>query len=200
MCPRPRTTSDAEILTAAERAIVRVGPGKFTLGDVGEEAGLSPAGLVQRFGSKGGLLLALAEHRVSGVAGRFAAARELHAGALDALLQALAGIPEHADTPQALANELAFVQMHLDEPAFHACALQHARAMLAEIRALLDEAVQAGELAPCDPDDLSRTVQTAHTGALATWAVYRSGTLDEWLRGEIEAVLEPYRAEPSSIS
>jgi AcrR family transcriptional regulator len=194
MSPRPRSTSDEEILTAAARVISRVGSGRFTLGDIGEEAGLSPAGLVQRFGSKDGLLLALAEHRASGVSGRFAAARELHASSLDALLHALAGIAHEVDTPEALANLLAFEQMHLDEDGFHAHALRHARTMLAEIRALLDEAVQAGELAECDPDDLSRTVQTAYTGALCTWAVYRSGTLDDWLRGEVEAVLEPYRA------
>ncbi|HEY0019998.1 MAG TPA: TetR/AcrR family transcriptional regulator [Longimicrobium sp.] len=194
MSPRPRSTSDEEILTAAARVISRVGSGRFTLGDIGEEAGLSPAGLVQRFGSKGGLLLALAEHRASGVPGRFAAARELHASSLDALLHALASIAHEVDTPEALANLLAFEQMHLDEDGFHAHALRHARTMLAEIRALLDEAVEAGELAECDPDDLSRTVQTAYTGALSTWAVYRSGTLDDWLRGEVEAVLEPYRA------
>lgn len=194
MSPRPRSTSDEEILTAAARVISRVGSGRFTLSDIGEEAGLSPAGLVQRFGSKEGLLLALAEHRASGVPGRFAAARELHASSLDALLHALAVIAHEVDTPEALANLLAFEQMHLDEDGFHAHALRHARTMLAEIRALLDEAVQAGELAECDPDDLSRTVQTAYTGALSTWAVYRSGTLDDWLRGEVEAVLEPYRA------
>ena len=191
---RPRSTSDEEILTAAARVIARAGAGRFTLGDVGEAAGLSPAGLVQRFGSKGGMMLALAKHRASGVAGRFAAARELHASSLDALLHALAGISHEVGTPEALANQLAFELMHLDEDGFHAHALQHARTMLAEIRALLDEAVQTGELAECDPDDLSRTVQTAYTGALSTWAVYRSGTLDEWLRGEVEAVLEPYRA------
>ena len=190
---RPRSTSDEEILSAALRVIARVGAGGFTLADVGEEAGLSPAGLVQRFGSKGGMMLALAEHRASGVAGRFAAARELHASSLDALLQALAGVAHEVDTPQALANLLAFEQMHLAEDAFHAHALRHARTTLAEIRALLEEAVDSGELAQCDPDDLSRTVQTAYTGALSTWAVYRSGTLDEWLRGEVEAVLEPYR-------
>ncbi|HEX2076879.1 MAG TPA: hypothetical protein VHG08_04195, partial [Longimicrobium sp.] len=134
-----------------------------------------------------------AEERAAGVRGRFAAARELHASALDALLHALTQAGDQIDTPEALANDLALVQMYLHEPEFHAHALAHATATLAEIRALLDEAAQAGELTECDPDDLSRTVQTAYTGALATWAVYRSGALDEWLRGEIEAVLEPYR-------
>ena len=193
MSPRPRSTSDETILAAASRVICRLGPAQFTLADVGEEVGMSPAALVQRFGSKRGLLLALAQERASGVRGRFAAARERHASPLDALLHALTRADAAGDTPDALANDLALAHMHLHEPEFHAHALSHATASLAGIRALLKEAVQAGELAECDPEDLSRTVQTAYTGALSTWAVYRSGALDEWLRGEVEAVLEPYR-------
>ncbi|HEX2207923.1 MAG TPA: TetR/AcrR family transcriptional regulator [Longimicrobium sp.] len=192
MSPRPRSTSDETILTAAARAVWRMGP-DLTLANVGEEAGVSPAGLVQRFGSKRGLLLALAEQNAAQVAGHFAAARELHASALDALLHALSAIAREVDTPEALANHLAFQHVHLGAPEFHACATQEARATLAEVQALLQEAIEAGELAECDPGDLARTVQTAHTGALSTWAVYRSGTLDDWLRGEVEAVLEPYR-------
>jgi AcrR family transcriptional regulator len=192
MSPRPRSTSDETILAAAARAIQRVGP-ELTLADVGEEAGVSPAGLVQRFGSKRGLLLALAEQTAAEAPGHFAAARELYASALDALLHALAAIAREIDTPEALANHVAFRHIHLGIAEFHACALQEARTTLAEIRVLLQEAVQGGELADCDPDDLSRTVQTAYTGALSTWSVYRSGTLDDWLRGEVEAVLEPYR-------
>jgi hypothetical protein len=64
--------------------------------------------------------------------------------------------------------------------------------MLDGIRGLLDQAVDAGEVAPCDTEGLARTVQTAWNGALTTWAVYRQGSLPEWLRGEIEAVLEPW--------
>ena len=192
MSPRPRSTSDETILAAAARSIHRMGP-ELTLADVGEEAGVSPAGLVQRFGSKRGLLLALAEQTASEAAGHFGAARELQASALDALLHALAAIAREIDAPEALANHLAFQHIHLGIAEFHASALRHARTTLAEIRALLDEALASGELADCDPDDLSRTVQTAYTGALSTWAVYRSGTLDDWLRGEVEAVLEPYR-------
>ena len=60
MSPRPRTTSDATILAALTRVISRIGPAKLTLADVAAEAGHSRAGLVQRFGSKRGLLLAVA--------------------------------------------------------------------------------------------------------------------------------------------
>ena len=60
MCPRPRAASDADILDATARAMARLGPARLTLADVAREAGLSPATLVQRFGSKRGLLLAVA--------------------------------------------------------------------------------------------------------------------------------------------
>ena len=67
MSPRPRTVSDEAILAATARMIGRVGPVRLTLADVGGEVGLSPATLLQRFGSKRGLLIALVEQSVHGV-------------------------------------------------------------------------------------------------------------------------------------
>lgn len=189
--PRPRTTSDATILDAVTRVISQIGPAKMTLADVAEQAGHSPAGLVQRFGSKRGLLLALAKQNAAEVPGRFASGREWFASPLEALFETLAGFTHHATTPEAVAHHLAFVQMDLDDADFHRCAFEAARAMLDEIRTVLDDAVRAGELAPTDTEGLARTVQTTYNGALATWAVYRQGSLAEWMRGEIEAVLEP---------
>ena len=81
---RPRTVSDAEILQAAGRAISRIGPVKLTLADVAREVGLSPATLVQRFGSKRGLLLALAESAAASVDDCFAAVRAAHPQPLEA--------------------------------------------------------------------------------------------------------------------
>lgn len=192
MSPRPRTTSDVTILDAVTRVVSRIGPAKLTLADVAAEARHSPAGLVQRFGSKQGLMLALARHRAGEVRGGFSMARAWQASPLEALFEVLAGFESHAATPQALAHHLALAQMDLDDAEFHAAAFEQARTMLDGIRALLDQAVEAGELAPCDTEGLARTVQTTYNGALVTWAVYRQGTLAEWLRGEIEAVLEPW--------
>jgi AcrR family transcriptional regulator len=190
--PRPRTTSDETILDAVSRVISRVGPGTMTLADVAEDAGHSPAGLVQRFGSKRGLLLALARQRAAEVHAEFAHRRESHPSPTDALMETLAGMTHHADTPEALSHHLAFALMDLHDPDFHRAAFDHARAMLDEIGAALYAMVAAGELTPCDTAGVARTVQTAYNGALVTWAVYRQGTLAEWLRGEIEAVLEPW--------
>lgn len=192
MSPRPRTTPDSTILNAVTRVISRVGPARMTLADVAAQAGHSPAGLVQRFGSKRGLLLALAHQRAGEVRGEFAMARAWHPSPLEAMFEVLAGFVAHANTPEALAHHLAFTQVELDDADFHAAAFESARTMLDGIRSLLEQAMEAGELAECDAESVARTVQTTYNGALVTWAVYRQGALAEWLRGEIEAVLEPW--------
>ena len=53
---RRKVTPDADVLTATMRVVNRVGPGRLTLADVAAEAGLAPATLLQRFGSKRGLI------------------------------------------------------------------------------------------------------------------------------------------------
>ncbi|MGP4100532.1 helix-turn-helix domain-containing protein, partial [Nonomuraea sp. KM90] len=82
---RPRTTSDEAILGATARAIGRHGPQGLTLAAVAQEAGLSPATLVQRFGSKRGLLLAFAAHAARTAGEPFERARQEHGSPLAAL-------------------------------------------------------------------------------------------------------------------
>jgi AcrR family transcriptional regulator len=195
MSPRPRTVEDVEILMATSRAISREGPARFTLADVGREVGLSPATLLQRFGSKRGLLLALAELGVSGVDACFAAARAEHASPLAALLSAATEMTRHMQTPEELANGLAFLQIDVSDPDFHALALENARRTVDGYRTLIEEAVAAGELRPCDAGRLARAVNSLAGGSLISWAILREGTAEDWVRGDLDALLDPYRTD-----
>lgn len=58
---RPRTVTDEAILDAALEVASRRGPSNLTFASVSEVAGLSPATLVQRFGTKEALLRAALE-------------------------------------------------------------------------------------------------------------------------------------------
>ena len=191
---RPRILSNADLLAAASRVLVRVGPARLTLADVAAEAGLAPPTLVQRFGSKRGMLLAYAEYVVGTVPPHFRVARTEHASPLAALFGALGRVTEGMATPEALANSLSMLQLDLTDPDFNRHARRYLDTAQAEIRALLDEAVAAGELAPCDTDRLARAVHTAYNGSLVFWAIHQEGSLDAWVRGDLEVVLTPYRA------
>ena len=145
--PRKKLLSDADVLAAAGRVFTRVGPSRFTLADVAEEAGLSPATLVQRFGSKRALMLAFAEHAASEARRPFEEQAE-GGSALDALRAALVHAMRPTKDRQELACSLAFLVEDLADPALGAYAAQHARWTEASIRVLLEHAAARGR-APC---------------------------------------------------
>ncbi|MQA83733.1 MAG: TetR family transcriptional regulator [Streptosporangiales bacterium] len=192
--PRPRTASNEAILAAAARVIVRHGPAKLTLAAVAEQAGLAPATLVQRFGSKRGLLLALVRQAESDVRRPFEDAREGRRSPLAALHAALAELASDVGTPDELANHLAFLQMDLTDPEFRRHAAAHAWTMRREITGLLDDAVAAGELtAEQDTKSLARSVHVTYNGSLISWALIGDGSLADALRADLDQLLRPYR-------
>lgn len=189
MSPRPRTLDDTEILAGTARVLARVGPARLTLAAVAAEVALAPATLVQRFGSRRGLLLGFAAQAASTVTRTFATARAAGRPSLETLIDALTEMTRTIDTPEALGNSLAFLQLDVSAPDFHRHARDHARAMRAEIQASLEAAVAGGEIPPCDTARLARAVQATYNGALVTWAIDGEGPLARWLRAEVEWLL-----------
>ncbi|HEX2202672.1 MAG TPA: helix-turn-helix domain-containing protein [Longimicrobium sp.] len=199
MSPRPRSVSDEDVFAALARVIGRVGPARMTLADVGAEAGLTAGALVQRFGSRRGLMLALSRTGVADVRRQAARIRRAAASPLAALFDFAAGMARWVRTPEEMANHLAFLQLDLTDPEFHAPALEYFLAERDALRSLLDEAVAAGELAPgADAARLAAAVQVAMNGARVVWAVVRDGTLEERTRDAVETVLGPHRPPPGS--
>ena len=196
MSPRPRTIPDASILDATARMISRVGPVRLTLADVGDEVGLAPATLLQRFGSKRGLLLALVAQSVDAIPSAFERIRASHESALEAAIAAASHMAEHVRTPEELANNLAFFQIDLRDADFHRLALEHSRRIRAGYQALLDEATSARELAPCDTVALASALQAVVAGSLLNWAIHREGSVTAWVRADLETLVAPYRCSP----
>lgn len=190
--PRPRTASDADILMAAWRAVSQVGPADLTLADVAREAGLSPATLVQRFGSKRKLLLTLAKLGSTSSAAEMASLRKSHPSPLAAILAYADCMAGMAPTPKELANHLAFLVIDLTDDEFRHYALEHAQIFQKELIAMLDDAVRARELIPCDTQRLARLVHEVIHGSLVTWAIYREGAAQSWVRQDVEMLLSPY--------
>lgn len=192
----PRTSSDNTILAAAVRGIGRHGPMKLTLAGVAREAGLSPALLVRRFGSKHRLLVAVVAHAVEATAAVFAAARESGADPLTALTDALVGLAEPIRGREELANHMAFVQLGLLDPELREHAQAQAHTVRREIAALLAAAADVGHLRPAtDTEALARAVQVAYHGSLITWALTGDGPPDAALRADVERVLTPHRTQ-----
>ena len=190
---RPRTVADADILTALHAVVGRIGPSRMTLADVASEVGLSAATLVQRFGSKRGLLLAFARAGAETADYCFTGVREQHASPLEALIAAATLMTKSMGSPEELANGLAFLQMDISDREFRTYALESFEKTVAGYRALLDDAVKAGELKPCDTTKLAHAVSAVSGGSLIGWAVWQRGTAERWVKRDLETLLAPYK-------
>jgi AcrR family transcriptional regulator len=191
--PRPRKVSDDQLFEATHAVMHRVGPGELTLAAIASEAGVTPAVLVQRFGSKRNLLLALSERFADG-------AGELVAGLAKRHLSPLAALRAYADcmagmaaSPGAFARNLAYLQIDLTDSDFRTHLVKHARATRTGLRRLLEAASARGELVPqVKPAQLARTIEAIINGSMLTWAFYQEGNAARWIRSDVEAVLAPY--------
>jgi AcrR family transcriptional regulator len=192
MSPRPRLASDQAILAATARAMTRLGPARLTLADVAREIGLSPAALVQRFGSKRGLLLAFASQGPEGNAQIFEAIRKAHRPPIQRLLALADCMSDLGRTPEEISNSLAFLQIDLTDPEFHRFALATSEGIHDGIRRLVSDAIRAGDLVRCDAGRLARALQATLNGSLLNWAIHRKGSLRNWIRRDVEMVLRPY--------
>jgi AcrR family transcriptional regulator len=193
--PRRKTLSDEDAVRAAARVLQREGPSRFTLARVGREAGLSAATLLQRFGSKRGLLVAFAKTAADEAAAPFERARERNQSPLAALEMALVTIAQDLSSRQQVVNGLAVLLDDLRDEVLLAAAARHAENTEDAIRALLDAAVLAGELAGTDTKRLALSVQAAWNGAIVQWALRGTGPFDTFLMRVLRPLL---RAPPGS--
>src|SRR3984893_16067712 len=193
MSPRPRKVTDQQLFAAAHAVMSKVGPRELTLAALAKEAGVTAAVLVQRFGSKRSLLLALFEEVANGASGFMAALAKQHASPLAALLAYADCMAGMAASPAAVARNLAYLQIDLTDPDFRRHLVKQARATRAGLRRLVEAASAARELAQnVKPAQLARTIEAVLSGSMLTWAFYREGTAAHWMRADLEAVLKPY--------
>src|SRR5438477_12534431 len=115
MSPRPRQTSDQQILAATMRVMQRLSPTQLTLAEVASEAGVVPATLIQRFGTKRGLLLAVCGAAPAAVPQQFASGRAKHSSPLKAFIELYADCSGFALTLEAVANGLALLHIDLND-------------------------------------------------------------------------------------
>jgi len=193
MSPRPRKVTDQQLFAAAHAVMSKVGPRELTLAAIAKEAGVTAAVLVQRFGSKRSLLLALFEEVANGASEFMAALAKQHASPLGALLAYADCMAGMAASPAAVARNLAYLQIDLTDADFRRHLVKQARATRAALRQLVQAAVQAGELARnVQPAQLARTIEATLSGSMLTWAFYQRGTAGQWIRADLNAVLAPY--------
>ena len=188
---RSPSKSDEEIFQGALRAIGRYGV-KFTLANVAREVGLTPARMVQRFGSKRGLLHAVAKHWARIGSDEEPRLKEA-SSALGYLFNEIARSSRSAGHPREFGNRMSVFRFHLDDPVLRRLDTAAYKRQLRRLTGILDRAVELHELRPCDTAQLARIVVEVMTGSYFLWVGYERGSLRAMIQRDVESVLEPYR-------
>ena len=195
MSPRPRTVDDSTILEAAVTVLGRIGPERLTLADVGTEAGLSAATLVQRFGSKRDLMLSVFRFATDGFETRLQSAIEENDSPVEAIFAAAMNRPGSLDEPEIVSNMFAFYLSDMRDPQFRELARANANNAVTGFRSLLDDAIAKGELEnSVDTAQLAETIYSLTLGTQMRWSVYGEGCYREMIRKELDTLLRPFRA------
>jgi AcrR family transcriptional regulator len=190
---RPRKVSDETVFEAVFALMNRLGPMQWTLGDVAREVGVTPSALVQRFGSKRELQVALMDQWAGSTEDLFARLREQSDSPLTVLHAYADCIAQLGQSPAGLAHHLAYLQVDLTDPDMHDRLRRQAADARESICELLEEACRAGQLeGVADAAALARMVEVTLHGSLMVWGVYQEGTATASLRHDLDALLGPY--------
>jgi len=183
------------VFAAAHRAANRLAPSELTLAEIAAEAGVTAGALAQRFGSKRSLLLALSRAAASSTGDFIAQLKAAHRSPLAAVRAYAECMAQLAQSPAALARNLAYLQIDLADPDFREQLAVQAKATRAGLADLLSAAITAGELKRgTDVASLARTLEAIVSGSLMTWAFYSEGPADRPIRDDVNAVLAPHLA------
>ena len=184
------------MFAAASRVMQRLGPTQITLNEIAQEAGVTAGALVQRFGSKRALLLALTERFAEGAGDMWSSLRASAASPLDAIYRYADCMAEMGSSPGALAHHLSYLQIDLTDDDFHKHARRQAEATQGILEGWVSEAITVGELGrSTDAHGLARLVATMVGGSIINWAFYRKGSLRSWMRDDLDTLLSPYRKQ-----
>jgi AcrR family transcriptional regulator len=198
MSPARLKIDDAALLAATTRVISRLGPARATVRAIASEAGLSPGRVVQRFGSKRALLLAVTAQSAAASHALFARLRTRHPSPLDAIRAYADSLARIGESPDTLTHYLSLIQLEQTDDDFRTNAVRDATVVRGELRALVGEAVAAGELrgeaAADGGESLARRIQVTLGGSLLAWSTLRQGEARAWVRDDLDALLEQFAA------
>lgn len=178
--PRKRTISDQDLLDAALVVVRAAGPEALTFAAAAGASGLAASTLVQRFGTKAGLLRAALLRAWDLLDEQTAAATAAAGPGAGGVVDMLVGLSGSYDAHD-FADQLRVLREDLRDPVLR----ERGQRWLA----LLGQEVQR-RLEPAAPDGLGELVVAHWQGTLTIWGFTRATPLSEAVRSALTDLLD----------
>jgi AcrR family transcriptional regulator len=194
---RPRTFTDERCFEATSRILSARGTMGLSLAAVARDVGCTGPALSIRFGSRMGLLEAYFQWSTKREAERFREVRARYTSPLEALRARfrlpLDDRPEDFESSPAHFNGLTMLIEAQNDERFRKSVLARTMAFQEELASLLQEAIDAGELHGCDPNELAHLLLSSMIGGVTIWSLTKDVPFPQEVLRLIDAGILPYR-------
>lgn len=184
--PRRKKLSDEQVLDAILPEILRRGLQSVTLPELGEVVGLSPATLLQRFGSRTGVIEAALDRTTDALELELQQPLPGDEEPLDGLIGWLVRLAEPVADRELLAGSLEILGRDIVVPERNAAARRH----LGLVRQRIERALVASGRTATAARWQGAMVEAHWHGLSIQWALHGEGPLDGWMRDGLRALLQ----------
>lgn len=181
--PRVKTITDAQVLAQTLSLLIARGPHQLTLTDVGQAVGLSPSTLVQRFGSKDGLVQRTLEYATDELERSIEQLPDSGDPRRD-LIDWLISLASAFETREHVAGNLALLIADLHDATRRLSAARHTDAMRRGIERKLRL------LGSPLPTFYAKLLEAQWHGLVIQWAIQGQGSLEAWMRDGLSGLLD----------
>lgn len=181
--PRVKTIKDAQVLEKTLDLLIVRGPHQLTLSEVGQAVSLSPSTLVQRFGSKDGLVQRTLEYATE----QLERSIELMPDSGDArrdLIDWLITLASAFQTRDHVAGNLTLLIADLNDEQRRHSAARYTDAM----RRGIERKLRA--LGSPLPTFYAKLIEAQWHGLVIQWAIHGQGGLESWMREGLSGLLD----------
>jgi AcrR family transcriptional regulator len=187
---KSKAISNEVILDKALLVISDKGPETFTLADISKVVGLSPATLLQRFGSKQTLLIRAAKQANVKLNHDLAALKEKQLPWDQELIHFLCDIPEGFGSRRDIANSLGVLKLDMIDPELHPIARKLFETFRKRIGELIKKGQACNEISgSIDIQALVWELDALRHGLVIQWTLSGKGTLQKWMKHHFQQFL-----------
>jgi AcrR family transcriptional regulator len=184
--PRPKTLPDDEVLAVAQRLIRAHGPGALTFASVAQACGLSASTLVQRFGSKAGLVQRALLHAWDGLDAKTAALAAAAPKSPEGAIELLVALSRDYGGIEAYAEGLLVLREDLRDPALRA----RGAAWKVALSSALEDCFAA---MPQAPRGIGLLMAAQWQGALLWWSFDPQGAVESFVEDSLQRFVAAIR-------
>lgn len=180
---KKKICSDEQVLEKALPAISQHGAETFTLQNISEVVGLSPATLLQRFGSKQQLLIRAAKHATAKLQKDLRNLQNKNLSWDTELLSLLCAVPENFGSRENIASSLSLLKLDIIDKELHPTARKLFQQLRLRIYELLILAKNCGDISPStNINAMTWELDAIRHGLVIQWALSGKGSLQRWLK------------------